>query len=83
MANFKLLMFVDGLDGMPMELETAGERGGFGLFIHQNDEGLCIPGFAVEGHVEDNGALVVEVRNANGNVVARNRTRPCQGHQGD
>jgi len=83
MANFKLLMFVDGLDGMPMELETVGERAGFGLFIHQNDEGLSLPGFAVEGRVEDNGDLVVEVRNVNGNVVARNRTRRCLEHQED
>lgn len=75
MENFKMLMFIDGSEDTPLEFQTAGDRAGFGLFIHQNDGGLHLPGFTIEGRAEDNDTLVIEVRNANGHVVASSRTR--------
>ncbi|TAK34726.1 MAG: hypothetical protein EPO21_08610 [Chloroflexota bacterium] len=73
--NFKLVVFVDGLDENPIELETVGVGAGFSVGVFQRDGDYLSRAFEIEGHVTDDGVLVVEVRNRAGSVVARSRTR--------
>ena len=73
--NFKLTFRVSDLESPVEVVATPGRHGEFSLFIDQRDHGHPLVTIEVHGRVEGD-AIVVEVCDGMGQVLAQRRTIP-------